>query len=87
MAVLEEPLFLTDLYNTLVTSIYTKTGMIKCDLEEDQNVETNTSKELKGIPDLESTEEKLKAFIVTEIVEEEAYNLPPLYEKCIIVLI
>lgn len=61
--------------------------MIKCDLEEDQNVETNTSKELKGIPDLESTEEKLKAFIVTEIVEEEAYNLPPLYEKCIIVLI
>ena len=61
--------------------------MIKCDLEEDQNVETNTSKELKGIPDLESTEEKLKAFIVTEIVEEAAYNLPPLYEKCIIVLI
>ena len=61
--------------------------MIKCDLEEDQNVETNTSKELKGIPDLESTEEKLKAIIVTEIVEEEAYNLPPLYEKCIIVLI
>ena len=61
--------------------------MIKCDLEKDQNVETNTSKELKGIPDLDSTEEKLKAFIVTEIVEEEAYNLPPLYEKCIIVLI
>ena len=75
LAALEEPLLSTDLYNTLVTPIYTTIGMIKCDLEKGQNVGTNTSKELKRIPDLDSTEEKLDAFIVTEIVEEEAYTL------------